>query len=551
MIFRICDKNEQILYRWDVVQLYTLDQAEAGFQTAFDMTYFDSMGRGYHFGKVKIGRRGMKPGRIRDALPLEFVKLPKDFFSLGQDEDYYERIKDLSKQLGREKRAEMRHDLLSALRDAAYDLRIFDLNQEEPVMKKSLLIHIATDDDEENRKAVAKVKGQFNRMAEKGDARLTRYHFSYTAPQPKEPQISPVVLEFAVDPESNPPTNVHAMIGRNGCGKTHLIHNMVQCLQDRKGIYGKFDFLDNPDQKQEFASVICIAFSPFDSFPKAVKRKSDLPATFVGLNEDLLSRENLVSREKKEEIGTTDNPASRNRLMEAICEQFWKYLRYCLLTGQRRDLWTESMDTLKIGFNEYERGIFREIQQLMDSMGEQFDEDEFQRNEQNVMDSFKSLSSGHKVVLLTITSCVAEIEERSILFLDEPENHLHPPLLSALVRALSDLLRKRNGVAIVSTHSPIVLQEVPKSCVWLLTRYGHEDIKPERLKRETFGTSLGTLIDDAFAFEVSQSGFHKLMVEAADKYESFEEVLELYKGQLGNEASILLRMLMRVKQWEG
>ena len=213
-------------------------------------------------------------------------------------------------------------------------------------------------------------------------------------------------------------------------------------------------------------------------------------------------------------------------------------------------LWVESITTLKTGFNEYECVIFQRIQELIDSMKGQFEEEKFQGNKQNIMDQFKALSSGHKVVLLTITSCVAEIEERSILFLDEPENHLHPPLLSALIRTLSDLLRKRNGVAIVSTHSPIVLQEIPKSCVWLLTRYGLEYIEPDRLDRETFGASLGTLIDDAFNFEVNQSGFHKLMVDAAEKYNSFEEVLELYQGQLGNEAGILLRMLMRKKRWK-
>ena len=186
----------------------------------------------------------------------------------------------------------------------------------------------------------------------------------------------------------------------------------------------------------------------------------------------------------------------------------------------------------------------------MEEIGDQFDEDRYKKNKENIMNLFRPLSSGHKVVLLTITSCVAEIEERSILFLDEPENHLHPPLLSALIRALSDLLRKRNGVAIVSTHSPVVLQEVPRSCVWLLTRYGHEDVKPERLKVQTFGTSLGTLIDDVFSFEVNQSGFHKLMVEAAEEYDDFDAALKAYHGQLGNEASILLRMLMYEKHWE-
>ena len=85
---------------------------------------------------------------------------------------------------------------------------------------------------------------------------------------------------------------------------------------------------------------------------------------------------------------------------------------------------------------------------------------------------FKLLSSGHAIVLLTITRLVELVEERSLVLIDEPEGHLHPPLLSAFVRAVSDLLIQRNGVAIVATHSPVVLQEVPKACVWLLSRSG-------------------------------------------------------------------------------
>jgi predicted ATP-dependent endonuclease of OLD family len=51
-------------------------------------------------------------------------------------------------------------------------------------------------------------------------------------------------------------------------------------------------------------------------------------------------------------------------------------------------------------------------------------------------------------VLLTITRLVETVEERTLVLLDEPEAHLHPPLLSAFVRSLSDLLINRNGVAI-------------------------------------------------------------------------------------------------------
>lgn len=40
---------------------------------------------------------------------------------------------------------------------------------------------------------------------------------------------------------------------------------------------------------------------------------------------------------------------------------------------------------------------------------------------------FKRLSSGHSVVILTISRLVGElVEEKSLVLIDEPEGHLHP-----------------------------------------------------------------------------------------------------------------------------
>lgn len=554
MIFRICDNSEHILYRWDVVVLRPLDRKDSKFQTSFDVTYYDSVGRDHHFGIVKIGRKGMREGKVWDPMPLEFTSLSGDYFSLGQDEDYYERIVKLDKNW----KNDFRNDFFQAMRDVAYDTELLHSNLKETVMGKSLLVDIVAD-DEKHRKAVAKIEGQFNRMAEKGGDRLTEYHFTYTAPDPKNTAISPAVLEFDVYPESNPPTNVHAMIGRNGCGKTYLIRNMVQCLQDREGPFGKFTYREASGESREFANVVCIAFSPFDAFPEVDKKRRDLPAKFVGLNEKMLfpDDDSVIGKKKKD----GKEKEKKNILIEAICNQFWDFLRNCMITPRRQQLWKEAVDILKTGFDEYESSLFGAVNDLMKEMSDRFDDDRFQKNKDVIMSLFRPLSSGHKVVLLTITSCVAEIEERSILFLDEPENHLHPPLLSALIRALSDLLRKRNGVAIVSTHSPVVLQEVPKSCVWLLRRNG-AIMSADRLGVQTFGASIGTLIDEVYKFEVTQTGFHNLLQEAIRQLGEYDpnprnreqiqsdymKVAEIFKKQLGDEADLHLRTLLLLRR---
>ena len=158
---------------------------------------------------------------------------------------------------------------------------------------------------------------------------------------------------------------------------------------------------------------------------------------------------------------------------------------------------------------------------------------------EQVFDVFRRLSSGHKIVLLTITKLIEKLQEKSLVLMDEPEAHLHPPLLSAFVRALSELLIDSNGVAIIATHSPVVLQEVPKSCVWKLRRTGAEAVS-ERLNIETFGENVGVLTSEVFGLEVTESGFYRILSKVASEHESYANALAYFDGQLGMEARALL-----------
>jgi len=156
---------------------------------------------------------------------------------------------------------------------------------------------------------------------------------------------------------------------------------------------------------------------------------------------------------------------------------------------------------------------------------------------------FSRLSSGHKIVLLTITRLVETVAERTLVLLDEPEAHLHPPLLSAFIRALSDLLIDRNGVAIIATHSPVVVQEVPKRCVWKVRRSGTVSVA-ERPDIETFGESVGVLTREIFGLEVAESGFHRLLNENVAGAQSYEQIVTRFNGELGGEAKGIIRGLI-------
>jgi len=145
--------------------------------------------------------------------------------------------------------------------------------------------------------------------------------------------------------------------------------------------------------------------------------------------------------------------------------------------------------------------------------------------------------------LLTITKLVEKVEEKTLVLFDEPEAHLHPPLLSAFVRALSDLLSHRNGVAVIATHSPVILQEVPSNCVYKMSRSGLKATSCRPII-ETFGENVGVLTREIFGLEVSDSGYHKLLEKEIQKSRSYTRILRNFHGQLGSEAKGILRSLI-------
>ena len=68
---------------------------------------------------------------------------------------------------------------------------------------------------------------QYQRIA-KGNARLTNYEIEYTYPVVEG--LCETKLNFNVVPDSNPPTNIHVVIGRNNVGKTYLIKNILSSI---------------------------------------------------------------------------------------------------------------------------------------------------------------------------------------------------------------------------------------------------------------------------------------------------------------------------------
>lgn len=214
-----------------------------------------------------------------------------------------------------------------------------------------------------------------------------------------------------------------------------------------------------------------------------------------------------------------------------IYQDFFQALKACFSQVSRRDRWLKAIDTLESDENFASMGL-KDLAKLSS-----------EELTTNAHKTIRRMSSGHAVVLLTITRLVAAVEEKTLVLIDEPESHLHPPLLSAFIRALSELLHDRNGVSIIATHSPVVLQEVPRSSVWKINRVGMV-ADPHRPDIETFGENVGVLTREVFGLEVVKSGFHDLLVKSVESGSSYPQIVNEYNDQLGLEARALLKALV-------
>ncbi|MBL0691924.1 MAG: AAA family ATPase [SAR324 cluster bacterium] len=481
------------------------DWDDFGFKTSFTLHYRDSSKSLDHIkGCCRIMVKGQAEMIGPTPMPEgEFTQLPKEYCSLGNMQDYYEELMGLPK--------DIRENILTSLRDCAFDNDIYKVNKGGEAMKKSLLRDVE----------IGSVTNLFPSILDK-NIKLTPYHFQYLLNQREETKImkhselSSNIIDVEVTPGSNPPSNIHVLIGRNGVGKTGILSGIVDQLTKNEEASpisrpGTLNFIsEEKSEPEKFTNLVSVAFSAFDHFQptRHYNCTGSIPCQYVGLK------------------------TSDSRIFKTSADlnnDFVKSIKLCL-DSQRRQRWFAAMNILNSD------PIFKEYELHKAGRGNDI---------YHIEGIFDRLSSGHKIILLTITKLVELVDQKTLVLIDEPESHLHPPLLLSFIRALSGLLIKRNAVALIATHSPIILQEVPKCCVTKIYRVGAK-YKLNRPKNETYGENIDTLTRDVFGLELENSGFYKSIGDyiRENKSKTYKDVMKEFGDQVGSEGRAIARSLI-------
>lgn len=499
-----------------------------------------------YLGAIRIMKKGQKETEQfvleKDLHGKFFEELPKNYVSLSSSVDVYESLSKLLNYKGRKDFVKQLH-------------LIFD--EQSPFYDKSL------EEDECFSNALLR-DCSFNsysllRGKELMDDVATIYNL-----QKQEVDIKffnskePVALKFSCLSDSRGeqiPNGVVAFIGKNGSGKSTAIYNLA------KLIYA------NPDQRFRLkesigllepndlgiSKLFVVSYSPFDNFVLPGIGGEDYRLLLKGLNEGdgrFVFCGIRDIKEEFEEILQNPNSDTYEKLFEKIrlektklkpidslAEEFAVAMSILEHDEKKVNLWEEIADKASI--------LFSEISEVMKNSN-------VLSCQKDRVNMFKALSTGYKFFLHSLSSIIASINNDCMILFDEPENHIHPPMLSFMMYSLRMVLKKYQSVMLVATHSPVVLQEIFSNNVFVVRRNGDEtEISHPRI--ETYGASVSEITAEVFDLTTDVTNYYEAYESLykewnfTEHWENLDDMVESFKSHLdGKISSQLLAYLIGI-----
>ena len=324
--------------------------------------------------------------------------------------------------------------------------------------------------------------------------------------------------------------NVFCIIGGNGSGKTRFIRELSKAIfKNSSEITIENSEFDTQKNANIMNKILYCSFSPFDE-KVDIEINSEEGGRFEYIG--LLNYDMEVSEDTK--IG--------DRITIDIMES----LRTIKYSVDKSKLWLEAIE--RISFEEWGYSLIYIFKNDITRS------DEFESgkgitsgfnyvNYKETFQKIKNFSSGQKIYLLTITKLILELTERTVVFIDEPELFLHPPMVKSYVRLISDIVSSVNGLGFIITHSPITLQEFPNSCVKQTYRDYNGDYLIKSVDFNTFGENINVINDQIFNIGLQQSGYYNL-IERLKFVENGKSELRKLLEISGSEARLLINLFL-------
>ena len=466
-----------------------------------------------HLGYIKIMKVGQNMHEIfllRNVLGNELIfdALPEGFVSLTTSVELYQSLFRLLK-------AEQRHEFAERMRMILSTDSPYYINVKDSECFKVAMLRFTSMDN------YGLVKGRELMMNEENYYNLqkqqltVRYNDTENDIELKFSCLNGVASE-------NIPNGMVAFIGKNGSGKSTAIYKLAKLLyaspdqryrlKDAAGTIKPIDIGIN--------KLFVISYSPFDNFVLPGIGGDDYRLMLQGMEENFGRfvfcglrdiKKEFTSILEKNDKKHYDTLFEKERMevtspkpVRQLAEEFKKAIADVERNEKRKGLWRD--------IEKQSHVLFPEIGQIMnDAMGVGALESE---------NYFLALSTGCKFFLHSLAHVLAYIENDSMILFDEPENHIHPPMLSFMMSSLRSILNKYHSVMLVATHSPVIAQEIFARNVYVVRDNGgcKSIVHPSV---ETYGANLSEITSEVFG----------LTTDVTNYYDAYKDLYEQWKQE--------------------
>ncbi|MGL3378071.1 AAA family ATPase [Salmonella enterica] len=345
-------------------------------------------------------------------------------------------------------------------------------------------------------------------------------------------EVQHPILSFNFDHHSELPKRVSILIGENGVGKSQLLRKIA--LAAIKGT----DEISECDEAENTINRVLInrllAFSPTNEsksvFPSDKIIKSKIWYRRFSLNRTPSRRNDINTNDIIIELARSNEnirELSRFEIFEKAISNLRNYFELALplKDSNRQPLYIRDL-------NDYseERRLqnFRAVDLSKDPV-------------RYIQGKSHPLSSGEISFIRFCSQICANIENGTLVLLDEPETHLHPAFINKFFAILDTLLSLTGSSAIIATHSVYFIREVFKEQVTVLRKGENGILQLEKPRLSTFGANIGNI--SYFVFGESEPTDVLLRVKRKilkDKM-SWSEVYNKYKDDFSINVLTQLR----------
>lgn len=293
-------------------------------------------------------------------------------------------------------------------------------------------------------------------------------------------------LSFAVD-DPVLPSRLSVIIGENGTGKSQALHQLV-----RSALANDQRFRTSDGERPRVNRLLAI------DGPGEVR--STFPRERRGGGQRMHYQRISLSPNRDSSSGLGQILIRLARLHEELggksrWQLFLNSINRILPTNEiflrlkraQGPLQTSSSAKTSASLAELARGSYRDALDLWSRVNPRLPP------MRRVQNKLVPLSSGQLTFLHFAAQLCLQVENGTLLLLDEPETHLHPNLITEFVGLLSQILADTGSLALIATHSAYFVRETRASQVVVLRERtpGFIEVSQPRLK--TLGAEVGAI----------------------------------------------------------